>query len=58
VEIKGRRSEVHHHTTQIKQNGEETKESTVIHVHFSGHECTFIKQEINGEESYSLDFKR
>ena len=26
--------------------------------YFSRHECTFIKQKVKGEESYSLDFKQ
>jgi hypothetical protein len=37
VETKKGSSKVHHHTTMNKQNGVETKESVVIHVHFLGH---------------------
>jgi len=57
VKTKGRSSKVHH-TTYIKQNGVEAEESAIIHIHLSGHRCTFIKQEMKGEESLSLDFKQ
>ena len=53
-----RSSEVHLHTTQLKQNGEETEEGAIIRVYSSGHGCTILKQEMKGEESFSLDLKR
>jgi hypothetical protein len=53
---KRRRSKVHLHTTQIKQNGVETKESTIIHVYSSRHRCTILK--VKGEESCSIDLKQ
>jgi hypothetical protein len=35
-----------------------TKKGTAIHAHFSELGCTIIKQEMNVEESCSLDLKR
>jgi hypothetical protein len=49
--------EVHHYTTKNRQDGVEAEETAVLYVHFSGTVCP-IKQEQNGERSYSLDLKR
>jgi hypothetical protein len=58
VETKRRSSKIHHHTTKDQQNGVETEKSAIICVYSSGHYCTILKQEMKGEESHSLDFKR
>ena len=57
VETKSRRSKVHLHNTQVKQNGVETKEGAIIRAYSSRPECTILKQEMKGEESCSLDLK-
>ena len=57
VETKRRSSEVHHHTAKNKQDGVEAKERATLCIHFSRIGRS-IKQELNGEGSYSLDLKR
>jgi hypothetical protein len=58
VKTKGKSSKTYPHTTKDKQNGVETKEGATICAHSSGLGCSFIKQEMKGEESSALDYKR
>ena len=58
VEIKRNSSYVHHHTSTHKQDGVETEERVTLCIHFSRIGRSINKQEMNGEGSYSLDFKR
>ena len=55
--MKRRSPEVHHHTTKNKQDGVEAEKRAALHIYLSEIGRS-IKQEMNGEEFYSLDFKR
>ena len=44
-------------TTKNKQDGVEAEERAALRIHFSEIGHFISKQEINGEQSYSLDFK-
>ena len=58
VETKRRSSKVYHPTTKNKHDGVEAEERAALRIHFSEIGHFISKQEINGEQSYSLDFKR
>ena len=57
VENQRRSSEDQHHTTKNKQDGVEAEERAALCIHLSRIGRS-IKQEMNGEGSYSLDLKR